>query len=277
MPPAPACARTCCVDRAARSRRASSAACVEDIGSGSGGVGTSSEASWSTRRSTRSGSGRSCTRYRHGTPRCGEQLGDGLVGGDHQVLDQAVGLGLHARRGSRTTLPRSSKLELGLRRSRRTSAPLRSRRRCSAPRPRARDARAARPTAPRARSRAGEDAVDAARSPGARRSGSASGRRRRARRRAPRSSSSTVTAARSTPGTQRAGVAGERVREHRLDRARARRRWSRAGAPRGRAASPRARARRRRRCAPTRASRRLADRLGRDRVVEVACARPGRS
>ena len=40
----------------------SSAACEEDMGSGIGGVGTSSEASWSTRRSIRSGSGRSWTR-----------------------------------------------------------------------------------------------------------------------------------------------------------------------------------------------------------------------
>ena len=65
--------------------------------SGSGGVGTSSEASCATRRSTRSGSGRSCTRYRHGTLLARKQRRDRLVGGDHQVLDQPVGLGLRAR------------------------------------------------------------------------------------------------------------------------------------------------------------------------------------
>ena len=47
----------------------SSAAWEGDICSGSGGVGTSSEASWSTSRTIRAGSGRSCTRYRQGVPR----------------------------------------------------------------------------------------------------------------------------------------------------------------------------------------------------------------
>ncbi len=61
----------------------------------------------------------------------GEQRCDRLVGGDHQVLDQAVGLGLRARADAALTLPCSSKENSGSSEST-ISAPLCSRLRCSA-------------------------------------------------------------------------------------------------------------------------------------------------
>ena len=91
---------------------ASSPASLGDSRSGSGGVGTSSAASCSTRRAIRCGSGCSWTRYRAGTPRCSEQLGDLLVGEDHQMLDQPVGLRLGHRAGA-VTAPSASKLNSG--------------------------------------------------------------------------------------------------------------------------------------------------------------------
>ena len=72
-------------------------------------------------------------------------------------------------------------------------------------------------------------------------------RRAAARRPAP-SSISAVTASRSTPGARLHASLAQRVRQHRLDRARRRRCCCRGAAPRGRAASPGARGRRRRRC-----------------------------
>ena len=77
--------------------------------------------------------------------------------------------------------------------------------------------RAAPPTA-RARAPRPRRSGRRGRSPGARRSGSASGRTTPWRSRAPRSSSSTVTASRSGAGDERAGVVGERLGQHRLDR-----------------------------------------------------------
>ena len=107
----------------------------------------------------------------------GEQARDGLVGGDHQVLDQPVGLGLRARARSRSTSPCSSKENSGSSESR-TSAPLRSRSRSQRGGGRRARRRAGSPTARRpARRRRRCDRR--ARSPGARRSGSASGRRPR--------------------------------------------------------------------------------------------------
>ena len=57
------------------------------------------------------------------------------------------------------------------------------------------------------------------------------------------------------PRAQRAGAVGELLGQHRLDGARARRRWSPAAAPRAPAGRRDARRRSRRRCAPTRAYR----------------------
>ena len=141
------------------------------------GVGTSSVASWSARRSTRCGLGPLVHAIQARHRALGEQRGDSLVGGDHQVLDQPVGLGLHAG-ADRDDVAALVELELGLlgvddERAAALASPLQR------ARPRARGTQRCPPTA-RRRARCRRRCDRPARSPGARRSGSASDRRRRA-------------------------------------------------------------------------------------------------
>ena len=158
--PAAACARTCSLHALARSRRAARPPATRTSARAAAAWAPPSEASCSTSRSTRSGSGRSWTRYRHGHRALREQARDRLVGGDHQVLDQAVGLGLRARRGSprrcrarRTTNSGSSESI--------TSAPLLLARALRAPRPRSRAARSGSAHGSARRSRPAKIAIDA--------------------------------------------------------------------------------------------------------------------
>ncbi len=168
-----------------------------------------------------------------------EQPRDGFVGGDHQMLDQAVRLGLRARvdRGDVAALVEDELGLLGVD-DERAGALARGLQR--AQRPRARP-RAARPTAP-ARARDRRRCDRRARSRGARRSGSAIGRTRRSRPRRRR-----ARARRSRRGARaRARASTRRSTAPRAASARrrpARRRSSRAAAPPRRRPSPRARTR----------------------------------
>ncbi len=179
---------------------------VEDIGSGSGGVGTSSEASWSTSRSTRSGSGRSCTRYRHGTSRCSSSPATASLAAIIRCSIRRWD-SVCARAQDRADVALLVERELGLlgfdhQRSAALAPALAARRRP----PRAATA-AARPRAPRPRSAPAKMRSTLLVVQALRRSGSASGRRRRSRPSRRRSSSSTVTA-----GALGAGHAASRRR-----------------------------------------------------------------
>ena len=141
-------------------------------------------------------------------------------------------------RAPRRTLPCASNSNSG-------SLPSRSRARRAralvAAAPRAAAARRGQRLGPRlvGRLAAGEDAIDALVVQPRVGADQRARRTPRARPARPSSSSSTVTAQRGPrPGTQRAGVVRERLRQHRLDGPRARRRSSRAGAPRGRRSEP---------------------------------------
>jgi hypothetical protein len=74
-----------------------SPACCGDMRSGSGGVGTSSDASCATRSLDRARLGPLVDAVERRHLARLEQRRDRLVGGDHQVLDQPVRLGLLAR------------------------------------------------------------------------------------------------------------------------------------------------------------------------------------
>ena len=224
--------------RAARPRRRSSAACDGDIGSGTGGVGTPSDASCVDQRARRdAGLGLLVDAVERRDRALGEERRHLLVGGDHQVLDQPVRLGLlaDARPRRRCRCGRTRTRGSALTRSPARRALARAPRSAAAA---ARAAPAARAHGSSARSLAGEDRGRPGRSRGARRSGSASGRRRLARPRRPCSSNSTVTARRSDAGTQRAGVVGQRLGQHRLDGAGHVDARRAAVAPRGRPADP---------------------------------------
>ncbi len=97
---------------------------------GSGGVGTSSVASCATSRSHPFGLGALVHAKQARDALAREQPGDRLVGGDHQVLDQAVGLRLRAAQdlGDVALLVEH---ELGLLRVDRQRTPRCSRARCS--------------------------------------------------------------------------------------------------------------------------------------------------
>ena len=118
---------------------------------GTGGVGTPSDASWSISRSHRRRLGPLVHPVQRRHRALLEHARDLLVGGDHQVLDQPVGLGLRDRSAA-DHVPRPVELELRLgafEHQRRPRAPAARR---APPPPRA-PPRAARPTARRARSR----------------------------------------------------------------------------------------------------------------------------
>ena len=80
---------------------------------GSGGVGTSSEASCSTQPLDPRRVGLLVDAVDGGHPPALAELGDLLVGEDHQVLDQPVGLGLRDGVGRATTAPSSSNSNSG--------------------------------------------------------------------------------------------------------------------------------------------------------------------
>ena len=149
------------------------------------------------------------------------------------------------------TLPSRSKVNSGSSDST-TSAPVRSPLACSAAATLARGGERPGPWLAR-HPRRPRRCDPRGRSPGARPSGSASGRTRCARP-SPRELELDRHRRPIRSRQQRAGVAREAVRQHRLDRARARTRWSLAGAPRGPASEPSGTCARRRRCGPTRAS-----------------------
>ncbi len=176
----------------------SSAARAGNSGSGSGGVETPSEASWATSVRMRSGSGRSWTRYKQGTRGLRELPCHGFVCGDHQVLDQAVGLGLRARPISRDIAVLVER-KLGLlgvdhERAARLARLLQLGGRGASGRERPAPWFRCRLVAARRRDRR-------ARSPGACPSGSVERQKLAERTSAPRNSISTLTARRSAPGT----------------------------------------------------------------------------
>jgi len=152
---------------------------VLDIRSGTAWVGTSSVASCATRPFDPLRLGRLVHAIQARHPLALKQLRDGFVRGDHQMLDQPVGT-RSACAVDRGDVAALVELELGLGRGRRRA------RRC-APARAGSLAAAARAAASRRGPRlvrallAGEDPVDALVTPGARPSGSPSGRTRRSR------------------------------------------------------------------------------------------------
>ena len=174
--------------------------------------------SCSTSRSTRGGSGCGVDPVDRRHPLALEQLGDLLVGEDHQPLDQPVGLGLLRRRGRRRRCRAASKRNSGSKDSTSrlvVAAPLAERRgRLARDRQRLGDQLRRARRARRRRGRAG-------RSRAARRSGCGCGRSSRARG-VPRRAELDLGGHRQPLDARRqaAGLLAQRVRQHRLDRAR---------------------------------------------------------
>ncbi len=204
--------------RAGRSHRADSAACAGDMCFGSGGVGTPSDASCVDEPLDAFGLGALVHAVQARHLRFCEQVARRLRWRRSSDARSGGGTRSACGHGSRPTLPCSSKANSG-------SGGVDHQRAALLPRPlqrRRRLARGRERLAPwrRGAARRRRRCDRPARSPGARPSGSPSGRSSRSRPPRRRSSSSTVTARRSRAGHERAGVVGERLRQHRLDHAR---------------------------------------------------------
>ena len=210
--------------------------------SGSGGVGTSSEASCVDQPLDALGLRAlvHAIQARHAS-RSASSSRDRLVGGDHQVLDQAVGLGLRAR-ADLDDVAALVEVELRLARESTASAPRCSRARCSA----AAASRAAASGSAHGSARAlgaGEDAVDALVVEALVGADQRAVERGAARRSAPSQLELDRHRQALAPGHQRARVVRQRRAAASARRRPARTRSSRARAPRRRPASPPARTR----------------------------------
>ena len=241
---------------------------IDEISLGSGGVGMSSAASLSTSAATRSGPGARGRGRAVGTPVRSQCSATRSLAQDHQLLDQAVRLGLldrsgprRRRRRSRTRTPaRWSRSRARSRGGRRAASPQRGGRARAARRPAPRGPRDRRSTRRAGRRRAARPSGSGC----GRSSPSAVGRRRR-------------SGSRSSPRAGRPRGRGCRRRPRAAAAAsarpsRGRRRCCRVAPPRGRGPSRDARGRRRRRCG-SRPGSPSASSDGRDRVVEVARGR----